>query len=249
MGKRKRQPHAPRPAARKGVQAAAARLAWVPGALARMLLALCGVYGAVFGLAQGFALETDVRLVAAFCVGAVAVCLLVPAAVRLVRRGRPQRRLWARKGCLFAAWAAVLALWAWGVPPVCLGFRLLCARITQEYRLYYAWVPQWYPEMLSAGAAQARGLYTVFLCWLALLAAGLVCMALAAKKRALWGILATAVPFCLRARPGMCHAGVLAGAGVFTAVSCGKHGARCPGGAFGPAFGAVRGGGAVPAAG
>ena len=163
MGKRKRQPHAPRPAARKGVQAAAARLAWVPGALARMLLALCGVYGAVFGLAQGFALETDVRLVAAFCVGAVAVCLLVPAAVRLVRRGRPQRRLWARKGCLFAAWAAVLALWAWGVPPVCLGFRLLCARITQEYRLYYAWVPQWYPEMLSAGAAQARGLYTAFL--------------------------------------------------------------------------------------
>ena len=136
MGKRKRQPHAPRPAARKGVQAAAARLVWVPGALARMLLALCGVYGAVFGLAQGFALETDVRLVAAFCVGAVAVCLLVPAAVRLVRRGRPQRRLWARKGCLFSAWAAVLALWAWGVPPVCLGFRLLCARITQEYRLY-----------------------------------------------------------------------------------------------------------------
>lgn len=197
MGKRKRQPHAPRPAARKGVQAAAARLVWVPGALARMLLALCGVYGAVFGLAQGFALETDVRLVAAFCVGAVAVCLLVPAAVRLVRRGRPQRRLWARKGCLFSAWAAVLALWAWGVPPVCLGFRLLCARITQEYRLYYAWVPQWYPEMLSAGAAQARGLYTAFLCWLALLAAGLVCMALAAKKRALWGILATAVPFCL----------------------------------------------------
>ena len=174
MGKRKRQPHAPRPAARKGVQAAAARLVWVPGALARMLLALCGVYGAVFGLAQGFALETDVRLVAAFCVGAVAVCLLVPAAVRLVRRGRPQRRLWARKGCLFSAWAAVLALWAWGVPPVCLGFRLLCARITQEYRLYYAWVPQWYPEMLSAGAAQARGLYTAFLCWLALLAAGLV---------------------------------------------------------------------------
>ena len=53
MGKREKQPHVPRPAARKGIRAAAARLAWVPGALARMLLALCGVYGAVFGLAQG----------------------------------------------------------------------------------------------------------------------------------------------------------------------------------------------------
>lgn len=198
-------------------------------ALARTLLALCGVYGAVFGLAQGFALEMDVRRVAAFCAGAVAVCMLVPAGVRLVRRGVPPRRLWVRRAYLFTAWAAALELWMWRAQPVRLGFELLCARITQEYRLYYAWVPQWYPRMLSAGAAQARELYTAFFCWLALLMAGLVCIALAAKRRALWGILATAVPFCLplvvtRAAGPACvrHAGLLAGAGVLAAVS--RHG-------------------------
>ena len=188
-----------RPAQPPGTQRGAGqgRPAAVQQALARTLLALCGVYGAVFGLAQGFALEMDVRRVAAFCAGAVAVCMLVPAGVRLVRRGVPPRRLWVRRAYLFTAWAAALELWMWRAQPVRLGFELLCARITQEYRLYYAWVPQWYPRMLSAGAAQARELYTAFFCWLALLMAGLVCMALAAKRRALWGILATAVPFCL----------------------------------------------------
>ena len=155
-----------RPAQPPGTQRAAGqgRPAAVQQALARTLLALCGVYGAVFGLAQGFALEMDVRRVAAFCAGAVAVCMLIPAGVRLVRRGVPPRRPWVRRAYLFTAWAAALELWMWRAHPVRLGFELLCARITQEYRLYYAWVPQWYPRMLSAGAAQARELYTAFFC-------------------------------------------------------------------------------------
>ena len=63
-----------RPAQPPGTQRGAGqgRPAAVQQALARTLLALCGVYGAVFGLAQGFALEMDVRRVAAFCAGAVA---------------------------------------------------------------------------------------------------------------------------------------------------------------------------------
>ena len=188
-----------RPAQPSDTQRAAGkgRFAAVQQALARALLELCGVYGAVFGLGQGFALEMDVRCVSTFYAGAVAVCLLVPVVLRLVRRRTPLRRSWVRRAYLFVAWATVLGLWMWRVQPARLGFELLCARITQEYRLYYAWVPQWYPHMLSVGTEQARELYTAFFCWLALLTAGLVCMALAAKRRALWGILATAVPFCL----------------------------------------------------
>ena len=65
-----------RPAQPPGTQRGAGqgRPAAVQQALARTLLALCGVYGAVFGLAQGFALEMDVRRVAAFCAGVLWQC-------------------------------------------------------------------------------------------------------------------------------------------------------------------------------